>query len=478
MTLNKFLSIFLMTVFATCSSMVFAKNKTQQIEALVDQYAQHQVFSGAVLVANQGKIIYQAGHGLANREWNLKNSTDVKFGLGSISKSVTATLIMMMVESNELALSNTLEQYLPEFPKQIASKVTIHHLLSHTSGIPNYFRIDGWFTGDFRREVTDEEFVKVIANLGIDFEPGTRYMYSNSGYYLLTKVVESVAKKPFAEVLQERIFKPLKMASTGPHIASTLLEKRASGYRWAQNGGLKNQPYINTSLFRGAGDLYSTVGDLLNWEQSLYSDRLLSKDSKSIMIAPENSYGWNINQIQLDEKTQKNAVWYEGQLLGFSSILTRLVDDNFTVIILSNNGMSSQERYAMTNEIIQILYGVKPSTTKQPVTHLLTSALASGNLTDAIAEYKAESARHTIDEERINGLATQLLWSGAIKLATQVLEFNTELFPNSARAFAQLGEALQRAGNVTKAKQHFTRAAELDPNNTYYQKKLADLKPE
>ena len=161
------------------------------------------MFDGAVLVAENGKIIYKDAFGLANREWNIANTVDTKFMIGSISKPLTATLMLILVQKRLVSLDKTIETYLPEFKNKPAAKVTIKQLLNHTSGIPNYDIIKDFFPRISRQSFTREEYIKFYCDSALAFEPGTRYMYSSWGYFTLGYIIEKVTHKSYEQAMKD-----------------------------------------------------------------------------------------------------------------------------------------------------------------------------------------------------------------------------------------------------------------------------------
>lgn len=418
------------------SLLLFSVNLTSQnsiekrLDRVIKPFVTYQVFSGSVLVSKNGETLYQKGFGLADREWLIDNTAQTKYGIGSLSKTITATLLMKLVQQKKLGLSDRLEKFFPDWPNQVARDITIRQLLTHTSGIPNYFAIPGWTQGHFNRQISSKAFLEVIAKLELSFKPGTQYLYSNSGYYLLCKIIEKITAKSFYQNLNDEIFSPLNMKNTGPNFQEKLVVNRAHGYRWHETKGLKNQPYINMSLFQGAGDLYSTTEDLLKFSEAFNSNVILNKHSRSAMFAPENSYGWNIGNRVIVNRSL-DTISYAGQVMGFSSALTKFVANNYTIIILSNNGTSYFERNQMTNEIAAALIDKKQQTQQIPLAFLLAQSFMDNNTHEVIKQYRLTPHQYSINEFRINALAEQLIWSGAKQKALLVLELNAELFPNS-----------------------------------------------
>ena len=185
---------------------LFAQNKEVKLSEVMQTYQNYNMFDGAVLVAENGKIVYKGAFGLANREWNIPNTTDTKFMIGSVSKSLTATLMLIQVQKGLVDLNKTISDYLPEFKGKPAANVTIKQLLSHTSGIPNYDIIKDFFPRISRQNFTREDYVKVYADSALAFKPGSRYAYSSWGYFTLGYIMERVTGKSYSQLIKEDIF--------------------------------------------------------------------------------------------------------------------------------------------------------------------------------------------------------------------------------------------------------------------------------
>src|SRR6478672_8306989 len=243
--------LFAAILLITSASHTLAQDHSAKIDALLKQYSDFGLFQGSVLVSDRGKI-YEKGFGLANKEWDIPNAPDTKFRLGSITKQFTATLILQLVEQGKIKLDGKISDYLPEYRKDTGSRMTIHHLLSHTSGVPNYTAQPGFFANVSRNPFTVDDFVKQYASGDLEFEPGTKFNYSNSGYFLLGDIIEKVTGRPYEQVLKENILDPLGMKNTGYDHYGTVLSKRAAGYIKTQNG-YENAAYLDMSIPYAAG---------------------------------------------------------------------------------------------------------------------------------------------------------------------------------------------------------------------------------
>jgi len=224
------------SVFIALQTAAFAQDRAAKIEQLISLHDKYGQFNGAVLVADNGQVIYKKGFGLANMEWNIPNTPGTKFRLGSITKQFTATLVLQLVEQGKIKLDGKLSDYLPDYRKDTGAKVTIHNLLSHTSGVPSYTSLPGFFSNVSRNPFAVDDFIKKYASGDLEFEPGTKFVYSNSGYFLLGAIIEKVTGKPYEQVLKQNIFDPLGMKDSGYDHWETILSKRAIGYTQTPRG--------------------------------------------------------------------------------------------------------------------------------------------------------------------------------------------------------------------------------------------------
>src|ERR1044072_950897 len=252
------------TVFSliavTLAATPAAAQDVSRMDTVVRADADRGEFMGAVLVAKDGKVVLDRGYGSANLEWQIPNDGDTRFRLGSLTKQFTATAILLLQERGKLTLTDPVKKWIADAPPAW-DKITIRHLLTHTSGIPNFTSFD-----DYQKQKTlPTTLAAVIARFRdkpLDFQPGEKWNYSNSGYLVLTAIVEKASGQPYAAFLAENIFKPLGMADTGYDSHAAVIPHRASGYAPGAKGPT-NADYIDMSIPQGAGALYSTTHDLL-----------------------------------------------------------------------------------------------------------------------------------------------------------------------------------------------------------------------
>jgi len=265
-----------------------ADPRVAEIEALMAAYEQADAFSGVVLVAEGGEIIYERAVGYANREWSIPNAMDTRFRIASLSKQFTRVLVLQLVEEGELSLSGTIADYLPDYTGPGADRITIQLLLDHRSGIvgesavQNLERIE-------RDYFTHDQMLELIAGYDLWFEPGADWGYSNFGFYLLGVIVERVSGRTYAELLQERICAPAGMQDTFPEVTSDIIPRRASGYWYSTDGWAHDSP-LDMSFVFGYGQLISTARDLYLFDRALREGKLLNQTHTHSLVGAEAEY--------------------------------------------------------------------------------------------------------------------------------------------------------------------------------------------
>jgi CubicO group peptidase (beta-lactamase class C family) len=297
-------------------------------------------FNGAALVARQGHILYERAFGLANLEWQIPNDLQTKFEIGSMTKQFTALLILQFVNDGRVHLDGHISDYLPYYRSEIGNRVTVTELLSHTSGIPNFLSTPGFLEGPASRaSYTVRDFVEKYCSGDLDFEPGTKFEYSNSGYFLLGAILEQVSGESYEQLLKERIFGPLGMKNTGYTHFETVLPHRAAGYERSE-AGLRNARYYDMSIPFAAGALYSTVEDLFLWDQALYGERLLPAQLRDLLFKPNldnYGYGWGILIPKPGSPYAGESIaMHGGEIFGFQSVIQRIPAHKELIVLLEN----------------------------------------------------------------------------------------------------------------------------------------------
>ena len=308
-----------------------AQNTNSRMDQVVQSYVANNQFMGSVLVARGNDVLLDKGYGSADLEWNIPNTPDTKFRLGSVTKQFTAASILLLEERGKLSVNDPVKKYMPDAPAAW-DKITIFHLLTHTSGIPNFTEFP-----DYRKlepfPTTAEQLVARFRDKPLEFEPGEKWNYSNSGYVLLGYLIEKISGESYEKFVNENIFGPLGMKDSGYDSNTAIIPHRASGYVRGPNG-FAHAGFINMTVPLSAGALYSTTGDLLKWEQDLFGGKLLSPASLEKMTTPfKNDYAFGV-----EVRTAKGhkLIEHNGAIEGFNTQLEYFPDEKLTVAVLAN----------------------------------------------------------------------------------------------------------------------------------------------
>lgn len=457
-----------------------AQDKATAVDRLLTAYYDVGVFNGAALVSENGHVIFKKGFGLADFEWKTPNTPDTRFRLGSITKQFTATLVMQLVDERKLSLDATLGSVLSYYRKDTGAKVTIHHLLTHTSGIPSYTSLPNFMKDISRNPYEVREFIERFCSGDLEFEPGAKFLYDNSGYFILGAIIEQVTGKDYEHVLRERIFDPLGMHASGYDSSRAILDKRARGYEQGL-AGVRNADYLDMRLPYAAGSLYSTVEDLYIWDQALYGETIVPSKTKERMFTPalENyGYGWTIQKRPIgSNKAQRLIIGHGGGINGFSTLITRVPEDRHLVVLFNNTG--GTDLGAMADGITDILYGRPPPPAKRPVATVLYETVVRSGVPAAIAQYhdikKTRASEYVLGAGQLNRLAAELLAQKRTKDAIDILKVNVEAFPNNANVLSALANAYHQAGEKDLAVKTYAKALELDPTNRSTIEKLNEV---
>lgn len=342
-------------------SLFFAINAPAQeaapVTSKLDEYlnaAAKQGFTGSALVARDGKVIFSKGYGMANRELDVPNTPQIKFRLGSVTKQFTAAAIMLLQERGKLSVQDPVCKYFDNCPSAW-SEITIHHLLTHTGGVPSYTSVPDYVKKMAMPE-TVASMIERFKDKPLEFKPGEKWNYSNSGYFMLGHIIEKVSGESYESFLQKNIFDPLKLKDSGYDHHETILKNRATGYSFRKEGVI-NSLYLDMSQPYAAGSLYSTVEDLFAWNEALFSDKLLSARSREAMTTVvRNNYGYGLS---ISKQFNRTMVSHGGGINGFNTVLTRFPEEKVTVVVLRNSDFGLPGPGRIGNDLAAILFGEK-----------------------------------------------------------------------------------------------------------------------
>ncbi len=308
----------------------FCQTLPVKLDTLLSAYVKKNDFNGSVLVARKGTVYLQKGYGYKEVKTNTPNDGNTIFQIGSITKQFTSAIILQLQEKNKLSLQDKLSKYIPDYPR--GNEITIENLLTHTSGIYNYTNDPTILASGGTKPVSRDSLIARFKNKPLDFPPGEKYSYSNSGYILLGYIIEKVMGRPYFQVVREQIFQPLQMTHSGFDFAALKSSDKATGY--LSPSARQSAFIMDSSVSFAAGSIYTTVGDLYKWDRALYTGRIISQASLQKAFTPYHSnygYGWMI-----DAAYGKKIVEHGGAIPGFLAIIYRVPEDETCIILLDN----------------------------------------------------------------------------------------------------------------------------------------------
>lgn len=459
-----------------------AQSKSEKIDALVAKYAEYGQFNGSVLVVEKGNVIYKKAFGMADMDAKTPNDPETKFRLASVTKQFTAMLIVQLAAENKVKLDVPISTYLPAYPKKTGDIITLHHLLTHTSGIPNYTSALE-YRDVMQNSFKPEQLVDLFDDLPLEFKPGEKFQYSNSGYVLLGYIIEKMTGKTYEEVLKQKICAPLKMQNTGVEHNDIVLKNTAKGYN-RQGSTFQNASYIDMSVPFSAGSMYSTLEDLYLWDRALYTEKLVPNKYMDLIFGshiPSHGkvyygYGWQIGKMFAGNSEDIiPVVYHTGAINGFNTIITRIPDDKSLIVLLNNTGEASL--MDMTIAINGILNDKPYNLPKRSVALTLYDAIKKDGITFATVLFKKikGDAEYYLDEQEINGIGYDLMAAGKNNEAAIVFKLNIETFPNSFNTYDSYGEALRALKDTSGAIENYTKSVKMNPGNEGGIKALKEL---
>lgn len=431
-------------------------------------------FSGAVLVELNGNKVISKGYGFSDKANSIKNTPSTIFDIGSITKQFTAAAILKLEIQGKLSTNDKITRYFDSIPID-KSAITIHDLLRHQSGLQSTVG------GDYDK-ITKSDFIDLVMNSKLIFKSGTQFSYSNIGYSLLAIIIEKASDTSYEKYLSQNLWEPAKMEMTGyirPKFDATQI---AIGYFrdgkvWGkpnEKGWDQDAPFWN---LKGNGGILSTADDLYKWHKALIEDQILSKEAKSKLYHPkiraeENNnaiyaYGWDV------AKTSRNTfrVWHNGTNTIFYADFMRYIDENVTLIMLSNKSNPNFDN--LNFELSKIIFDknykptipVADNETNQIFSQEIIETILSKGLENAKLKYNSKPSKTDILENILNAKGYELLSQNKYDEAIGIFTMNVLAYPKSPNAFDSLGEAYLDKGNKLSAIKYYERSLELDPNN-------------
>ncbi|MBZ0180734.1 MAG: serine hydrolase [Melioribacteraceae bacterium] len=477
--MKKFSMLFFVCLSILISTII-AQNKSSQIDELLQKYFEYNRLNGSVLVADKGEVILEKGYGTANREFNIPNSADTKFRIGSISKQFTAAIILQLVEEGKINLQGKITDYLPEYRKDTGEKITIHQLLNHTSGIISYTNLPNVWADSLRLPYEKDYFIEHFHSGDLEFEPGEKFVYNNTGYYLLAAIAEEVTGESFGDLLQTRLLDKAGMTNSGSEDDEFVISNAASGYL-KRGPKFQKDPYMYMLNVMGAGHMYSTVGDLYKWDRALYTEKILSAEMKEKMFTPRLSnygYGWLIQNMPGRDSTDSTIIHtHTGGINGFNTLEIRFPEEDRFLAVFTNTPGASLLEIALN--IDKILNDKEYTFPKKPIGDHIYTVIMEDGIERAIETYnllkKEETELFDFSEPELNTLGYSLLNEKMYDEAIEIFKLNIQEYPASANVYDSLGEAYMLKGENDKAIEFYTKSIEINPANENGKRMLKKL---
>jgi CubicO group peptidase (beta-lactamase class C family) len=467
---------FVLALLFLCSPLLYGQDAATRIDKLMQEYFDNGSFIGSVIVAENGKVVYAKGFGSADAENALANGPDVAYHIASITKTFTASMIFKLIEAGKIKLQDPITAYLPDYRKDTGDRVTIHHLLTHSSGIPSYTNADGFQQRVLQPAPAIATFVHDYCSGDLQFEPGSKYAYNNSGFVILGAIIEKVTGMTYEQALHTMILDPAGMTASGLDTKDAKIAKRAKGYEILFGDQKQKAATWDMSWGFSAGGIYATPEDMVKYDQALSDGKIVSKASLAKMIYPNIAttrpgfsygYGWTLSRrVRTKEGDSLLVMFHEGGMPGFNSMFSRVPARKQLVFVANNS--SQGPLLEMTQGVFDILNGVTPAPAKRSVAQVMYSIVAKDGLVAGLKFYETarkDPAHYVLDENELNRLGYDYLGKKQLEDAEAVFALNIESFPLSYNVYDSMGECYATKGDKAKAVKYYRRSVELNPDN-------------
>ncbi|HYE53921.1 MAG TPA: serine hydrolase domain-containing protein, partial [Chitinophagaceae bacterium] len=321
----------LLLVIALYGTVAIAQTLTSKLDEFLSVLQRTNKFNGVALVAKDGKILLNKGYGWRDAHKRVLHDEHSIFQIGSITKQFTATVVLYLQEQGKLRVSDTIGKYVPGFPN--GGRITIEHLLTHTSGIYSYTNDSRFMNVQAVKPIALDSLINIFRNKPLDFQPGAQYRYNNSGYILLGYIIQKVSGKPYEQMVRELIFRPAGMQHSGFDFKGLKAPERSTGY-FALAYDTIRSTLVDSSVSYAAGSIYATAEDLYKWSKALLADKVIKRSSINKAFTPYKNnygYGWAIDSLE-----GKRIIEHNGGIFGFTSDMLWVPADGVCIVLLSN----------------------------------------------------------------------------------------------------------------------------------------------
>lgn len=469
--------IVLLLLLAINGNLFAQQSKSEKIDSLMTALYNRGQFTGSILIADHGKVVYEKAFGMADRGTKTPFALTTQEYIGSISKQFTAMGIMILKDRQKLNYNQSIRDFFPELPAFMQA-VTIRNLLYHTSGLAIF---------DDYPDMTEKDVFNILLKQDkLHFTPGEKFEYCNAGYSLLGMIIEKVSGQSLNTFMTENIFKPLGMYHTEVSEINHRNTRRAIGYDLY--GGVNNYD----TFMGGNASVISTAEDLYKWDEALYHFKLVKPQTLAEAFTSSNQVMNNPALLLKDgmfgDKSYGFGIWiaihngakdffHDGAFSGYMIYNERMTSSHTTIIELSN--LRHNYAYDIRQAIVNILEDKSYRLPKMTASVWLNNKISTEGIDSAISEYRAllksDTANYDFSENDLNHYAYILLRTNRVNEAIKVFQLNTALYPNSFNVYDSLADAYEKAGNKAMALESCIKALKLDPNNEYEKNRIKGL---
>ncbi len=463
------------------ASAVEAQGRADRAEGYLRSFHDLRLFNGAALIVDEGEVLFEGAFGESDFAGGGRNALDTRFRIASLTKQFTAALILRLEEEGLLRVEDPVGRHIEEYPPENAERITLHHLLTHTSGLPSYTNMPGFLEWEAATPFAPGEIVALTWEEPLSFEPGTDFEYSNSGYVLLGWIAERVTGLSYDEALRAYVLGPLELSDTGYDHALWPPEGHAAGHT-RDLAGYRPARLIDPTVPHAAGMLYSTVGDLARWAAGLFVEGGLFRDTTTLarMTTPgldSGSYGYGVGARARDIGNERGVrvIEHSGGIFGFSSYL-RVFPDHGRLIVLLDN--TSSDLGPLVEGLTNLLWGAEALRPKPSIAERLLPIVEAGGVEAAMSRY--DNWRRTRPEEYDYSAGQVLRLAGHFRedepaTAIAILEAYAAETPEPPAIRFALSELHEEAGNLDAASAHIREALTYAPGMPRLLERLADL---
>lgn len=472
--MKKFICLLALTIIFSCTNKKTAGSQDTKVTEIVNYLDSLESFSGSVLISKNDSVLLRKSYGFAHLGHKVKNSTDTKFSYASIGKSFTAVAVFQLIQAGKLSLDDPIGKFLPSYPNKIVrDSITIRLLLTHRSGLPDYFYSDKFLNTSKVKFRTLESLTNLYENEPLEFKPNEQFSYRNTNYIILGRIIEAVSKMSYEDFIKKHIFSKAKMQNTGNFDIDHIIENEAENYTLSDVYPNQLQKTFFMSAVKGssAGGGYTTIDDLYKFALAFKNNKLLNAKYTNLMKKePEN--GWYGYGMQFAGAKGSGIYGHSGGHFGVGAEWRIFEKQNYVVILLTNKDLDQgflDARFFIEKTIA--------GSTPKLNNYFYTKKVISTCLDKGIEEAKIviKESKLELSEAEINTKGYEMIKRGFYKKAIDLFTLETLSFTKSYEAYDSLGEAYMMDGNLKKAIENYKKSLELNTENTNAKEKLKKI---